>query len=480
VSVREHLVVIVPGIGGSVLARPENVDKVVWDAGFGDIAGLGFHPGELSFAEQPELTPVGLIKGRRLLPGWTVVHGYGGLLTRLGRLPGAVVDEGHPGQRVRGANVVAFPYDFRRSIVAAAQRLAAEVTGRLDELGVAERDRGKRVVVVAHSMGGLVARYWLGRLGGWPVCRSLITLGTPHRGAPKALDLLVNGVRMPGWPRVLRGPTMLLREWESPYELLPRYRCVWDAGVGAARYPYELPSPWLAGRAGAAFAVHQEMARAWEQTVPRSGPEMVVRLGYSHQTASSAWWEGGQLRVSRECPSWLELSGWQDDHGDGTVPAISAVPTELDGVDVRGLRVLARHGPIASLAEVVELLESYEGRASLLPARGRGAERPASIGLDLAEMYLAGEPIPLAAQLHGLESDVPEHAVWATLRAVGATLPLAEVRMEWDPGTGAFRTDLPGVGAGLYEITVVARAVPGAGDLSVSDTVGVLDGADLD
>ena len=43
------------------------------------------------------------------------------------------------------------------------------------------------MIVVAHSMGGLVARYWMGPLGGWRVCRALITLGTPHRGAPKAL-----------------------------------------------------------------------------------------------------------------------------------------------------------------------------------------------------------------------------------------------------------------------------------------------------
>lgn len=475
--VRKHLVVIVPGIGGSVLARPGNVDTIVWDAGFGDIAGLECHPGELSVAEHPELVPVGLIADKRLLPGWTVVHGYDGLLKRLALLPGAVVDEGHPERRVRGANVVAFPYDFRRSIVPAAQRLAAQVAGRLDELG-AERDQDKRVVVVAHSLGGLVARFWLGPLGGWRVCRSLITLGTPHRGAPKALDLLVNGVRLPGWPRILRRPTALLRDWDSLYELLPRYRCVWDADAATARYPYELPTPRLAGRAGAAFAVHQEVARVWEQTVPRSGPEMVVRLGYSHQTASSARWAGGRLSMSKKCPSWLELPGWQDDHGDGTVPAISAVPTELDGVDARGLRVLERHGPIASLAEIVELLESYEGRAPLAPARGE--ERPASVGVDLAEMYQAGEPIPLAARLHGLDFELPDQPVWATLRAAGTMPPVAEVRMDWDPGTGAFRTDLPGGRSGLYEITVQARAVPGAGDMSVTDTVGVLDGADLD
>ena len=184
-----HLVVVVPGIGGSVLA---DGSRVVWDAGIGDIAGLVLRPDRLDLGSVPKLTPTGLIRSRTWLPGWTVVHGYQGLMASLASLPGAVVDSGDPGGRVPVATVVAFPYDFRRSIAEAAGRLQAEVDRRLEDLG-GERD--KRVIVVAHSMGGLVARHWLGPGGGWPLCRSLITLGTPHRGAPKALQLLVNGFR---------------------------------------------------------------------------------------------------------------------------------------------------------------------------------------------------------------------------------------------------------------------------------------------
>lgn len=43
--------------------------------------------------------------------------------------------------------------------------------------------RGKsKVIIVAHSAGGLVARYYLQLLGGVHYCDGLITLGTPHRG----------------------------------------------------------------------------------------------------------------------------------------------------------------------------------------------------------------------------------------------------------------------------------------------------------
>src|SRR5690606_41822734 len=47
-----------------------------------------------------------------------------------------------------------------------------------------------RAILIAHSMGGLVARYYLEVLGGWDSCRALITFGTPHRGSLNALDSL--------------------------------------------------------------------------------------------------------------------------------------------------------------------------------------------------------------------------------------------------------------------------------------------------
>jgi triacylglycerol esterase/lipase EstA (alpha/beta hydrolase family) len=104
------------------------------------------------------------------------------------------VDVARPGQdRDLRADVVLFPYDFRLGIRDAAERLKAEIDARL---GVLTREaRHQRVIVVAHSMGGLVARYWAGPLGAAPDCRALITVGTPHRGAPKALDWLVNAAR---------------------------------------------------------------------------------------------------------------------------------------------------------------------------------------------------------------------------------------------------------------------------------------------
>ncbi len=44
---RRQLIVVLPGIGGSVLARPGRPQDVVWDASKGDIAGAVFRPARL-------------------------------------------------------------------------------------------------------------------------------------------------------------------------------------------------------------------------------------------------------------------------------------------------------------------------------------------------------------------------------------------------------------------------------------------------
>ncbi|MFJ8785528.1 lipase family alpha/beta hydrolase [Streptomyces sp. NPDC102476] len=60
-------------------------------------------------------------------------------------------------------------------------RAAAELLGRHIE-GICERTGSERVDVVGHSLGGLIARYYVQRLGGDTRVRTLVTLGTPHSG----------------------------------------------------------------------------------------------------------------------------------------------------------------------------------------------------------------------------------------------------------------------------------------------------------
>ncbi|OUC96797.1 esterase/lipase family protein [Streptomyces swartbergensis] len=60
-------------------------------------------------------------------------------------------------------------------------RTAAELFSRHIE-EVCERTGAPQVDVVGHSLGGLIARYYVQRLGGDTRVRTLVTLGTPHSG----------------------------------------------------------------------------------------------------------------------------------------------------------------------------------------------------------------------------------------------------------------------------------------------------------
>ncbi len=461
------MIVVLPGIGGSVLARPGRPDEVVWDAGKGDIAGSVFRPGRLSLDEAEHLRPVGLTTSTTFL-GFTVVPGYELLLDQL-RVFGKVDERGDPDDPVAGADVVAVPYDFRRSIVEAAERVDAVVCAHL--AGCSQTERAGRVIVVGHSMGGLVARVWMGLLGRWPWCRALITMGTPHRGAPKALAWWVNGVPLLGCTRAM------LRTWPSVVQLLPRYPAVFDTAAQAGCYPHELPLPDLAGRAKSAYDLHVEIERSWD-AMPRSGPETVAGIGWSHPTPEAMFWSDGRLRVTKDRPGWLGLRGWEQDFGDGTVPAYSALPPEMDRHEHSPIRVKQRHVPLAHAPLIADLLRRQLDRQP--PSEAHGAEdgeHPPTLGLDLDEVHPAGEPIPVGAALRQVGVEVAAgQPVSARLRRVDGGPGQVRQRLDWDGDSGGFTVVLPGQPPGLYEVRVTARGVAGAGDLDASDVVAVAEG----
>ncbi|MER7106553.1 lipase family alpha/beta hydrolase [Streptomyces sp. NPDC000229] len=64
-------------------------------------------------------------------------------------------------------------------------RAAAELLGRHVE-EICDRTGQREVDIVGHSLGGLIARYYVQRLGGDRRVRTLVTLGTPHSGTTVA------------------------------------------------------------------------------------------------------------------------------------------------------------------------------------------------------------------------------------------------------------------------------------------------------
>lgn len=76
------------------------------------------------------------------------------------------------------------PFSF--TIEAQAKELAVAVTQIFQQYGA--------VHIIAHSLGGVVSRFFIQELEGHPMVGSLVTLGTPHRGTPVAhLAMSVSG-----------------------------------------------------------------------------------------------------------------------------------------------------------------------------------------------------------------------------------------------------------------------------------------------
>ncbi|WP_153813412.1 alpha/beta fold hydrolase [Streptomyces sp. SUK 48] len=78
----------------------------------------------------------------------------------------------HGGQRVESLNYSPLTCDIRT---------AAELFGRHVE-EICARTGSDRVDIVGHSLGGLIARYYVQCMGGDLRVRTLVTLGTPHSG----------------------------------------------------------------------------------------------------------------------------------------------------------------------------------------------------------------------------------------------------------------------------------------------------------
>jgi pimeloyl-ACP methyl ester carboxylesterase len=96
-----------------------------------------------------------------------LVHGLGANRSSFFALQAYLRLSGFPDQ-------LATSYRPRGSIEALALQLKRTIDDRV---------RGGRIDVIAHSMGGLVARFYAQHLGGARRVDRLITLGTPHRGS---------------------------------------------------------------------------------------------------------------------------------------------------------------------------------------------------------------------------------------------------------------------------------------------------------
>jgi pimeloyl-ACP methyl ester carboxylesterase len=446
--------IVVPGIGGSTLA--EN-NRIVWDvsdrAFFRDMITRGQPFEQLTLRASnadDNIVPRRLIHGAMVIPGFWNYGDYRPLNKFLATLFGGV------------GNVIEFPYDWRHSNALTAKKLKIFIDSMLNS-----RPPGTKVVLVAHSMGGLVARRYLACESGYERCSMLVTIGTPYQGAAKALTAIAQGVpKIPGKTGV-RLHTML-RSLPSVHELLPTYPCIVESLDNTDRrktlteqLPYEIGSSGLYDAARDFHITTQQAITA----VGAGMPQTLAVVGQQQPTTTLAQVDNGQVTVLPDA-CWATPQGSVRGAGDGTVPRISSQPPEWGKDSTRAHPVPGRHINLPSDAGMRRALSgALEGRKYL----GLGAAEDGGVSVAIPDVTTFGEAVTVEAhhQNDRLEFDLYAISVddgtirhHSVLRRLGNGQYQRSIR-DLQPGTHEIRVQGFADGAYQYVSEFVTVLPPG-------------------
>ncbi|MCQ4120909.1 lipase/acyltransferase domain-containing protein [Rhodococcus tibetensis] len=324
----KDVVVLIPGITGSVLARD---GKDVWastpGAALRGVLSLGNNIKRLQLdGDDPEVDDLGDgVVATRVMPDFHVlpgldwkIDGYTKFRVDLVRRFGVV-----PGE-----NYFELPYDWRRDNRVAARKLARQAHGWLTRWREKSGNPDAQLILVCHSMGGIVARLYLELLEGWKDTRTLITFGTPYSGSINALEFLVNGFRK-GWGPFTVDLGNLIGSFTSAYQLLPSYRCLEGPNASWSNLDDKMDD-WAgtgldAARMKDAVTLHRQLRTQVQERLEADrdeGYDIRPIIGDFQRTNWAARLVDGKI-VS------LPVRGPGESGGDGTVPKLSATPPEL-------------------------------------------------------------------------------------------------------------------------------------------------------
>jgi pimeloyl-ACP methyl ester carboxylesterase len=432
------VIVLLPGILGSVLERDgEEVwgptPGAVWRA----VRTLGRSVRDLELKQDPidvDVLDDGVVATRlvpdvHLIPGVWGIDGYSSIRRMI--LDNFDLKPGH---------FVEFPYDWRRDVRVAARQLHA----RLEPVLAADPDA--RLVLVAHSLGGLVARFYLECLGGWKNTRKLVTFGTPYRGSLNAINFIANGFVKKVGPLKIADLSKFLRSCTSVYQLLPIYECVHLEDGRVVRPAESVGVPSL--DTVRAMAALEEFHRAIEKGVGEHDPlpyDIHPVVGITQPTAQSARLAGGKLSLQQTRRGKDGVD--RDESGDGTVPRVSSTPIELEKPP--SVFASQKHASLQNVESVqtqlLGVLTEIEELANIKDVRE-------GLSLAMDDLFVVEEPIGLTVTTTTPRLQLAVSVTDLATGREGSPTPLAERE------DGLHTVELPPMPPGDYRVTVTGVA----------------------
>jgi pimeloyl-ACP methyl ester carboxylesterase len=423
------------------------------------------------------IEPGGLLTDLHAIPGVWTINGYDALVKWLI----AQFDLAEATVTGKQANLLLFPYDWRLSNRYNGRRFKEALAQRLDAWRKLSANSDAKATLICHSMGGLVARWCLDVEGGAPLCRRLITIGTPYQGAPEAIGALANGVH-PGLGPLRADLTELVRSCPSVAELMACYPCV-DRGDGELVRLRDATNVPQVDRAavewGAAF--HDELARAAPQfgeteyqTIAIKGhrqpTNQVVKVTAQGVVLDNLEDHGNLVPYRR--PAWdgKGLEKLVNARGDGTVPRGSSHPRQWRGEDQpRASDKVQGFAP--KHADLQNGPDLHESLYQILTADRLGQNAGGvPIGILAPEMARLGEPVPVE-----VITDPPDENLMLEVHVDGCPEPAGYLANQ---GGGRYRGEVRGLPADVHGLTITGT--PGSTQVvEVTHLVTVADGNQL-
>ncbi|WP_247750003.1 MULTISPECIES: hypothetical protein [unclassified Agrobacterium] len=451
------LVIFLPGITGSVLMKDRQVlwgysPTVFWNSVVNNGLDLLEINGDDSGDEDLDdgIVASELISNVTIVPGLIKLDGYSIVSNFL---------QGGLGL-VKNRNYYEFAYDWRRDNRVSAKKLARFCDEKLASWRKESGSSEARVILVAHSMGGLVSRYYVECLEGWKTTKNLITLGTPHRGSLDAVNGICNGLTKSVGPVVLADASRAFRSFQSLYQLLPIYPSIKDHEEGLRRVTEVILPNLDINRALQARRFHDEINDAHEKNLlspdyQRSQFSVSSIVGIDQPTYQSArLMPEGKVQM-------LRAHSGKNLGGDGTVPRVSAQLTDGNGVFFANT-----HAFLPNARPCMMHLKGVLSGSSIDLSLFRGPGDSSGIGLDVSDLYSAGEPVVVQAT-------IKQYRQKLTAEFRRADVEAQPIRVDMYPMDEMYTCSIH-LNPGLYRVTIEEAGLEPVGDVfAVVDTDGV-------